>query len=285
MSIGTDTPAPERASGAFLDARGAFRLGPRHAPRHLGEPRLPHPRLQREPGSRRHRPRHPLRRLDPVDDPAPLGGAVAPLPRPDPDPRAPLRRVPGRRGAAGRLPGGDRRRLDLPPRRRGPHRRGERRAPARGVRRRQGLLHRRQGRPRHHLLDHRERRRRLQLPLRPPDHAGRGRCSAWSSSPSRSTPTRRAGGGRGSRSWSPTATTRCCSPPSPTGGSRRCRTSSPPAPTPRGSAGRCARRGRASAPPPTSTSPAPRTCRSRCRSASATGGSPTSPRSRTCGRG
>ena len=99
---------------------------------------------------------------------------LAPLPRPDPDPRAPLRPVPGRRGAAGRLPGGDRRRLDLPPRRRGPHRRGERRAPARAVRRRQGLLHRRQGRPRHRLLDHRERRRRLQLPLRPPDHAGRG---------------------------------------------------------------------------------------------------------------
>ena len=54
----------------------------------------------------------------------------------------------------------------------GTDRRRQRRAPARAVRRRQGLLHRGQGRDRHGLLDHRERRRRIQLPLRPPDRAG-----------------------------------------------------------------------------------------------------------------
>ena len=89
----------------------------------------------------------------------------------------------------------------------------------------------RQGRPRHRLLDHRERRRRLQLPLRPPHHAGRQAARRRR----RHRRPRRPRGGlaprRASRSSSPTATTRCCSPPSRTGARRRSRTSSPRAPT------------------------------------------------------
>ena len=205
-SIGADEPgsraaAPDRASGPFLDACRPARVGARHGAGDLGEPHLPDPRLQRGPEHRRDGARDALRRLDPEHDAAPFGGAAAAFARPDPDPRAALGRVRRRRGAAGELPGGDRRRLDLPARRRGPHRGGQRRAAARAVRRRQGLFH-----PGRRPTPARSSRssRTTTAPTASTTPAASCRttsCSASSWSPSTSACTRRAGGGRGSRSW------------------------------------------------------------------------------------
>ncbi len=108
----------------------------------------------------------------------------------------PVRR---RRGAAGDLPGGDRRRLDLPARRRGPHRGGERRAAARAVRRRQRPTSRwRRPTP----APSSRSSRTTTAPTASTTRAASCRttsCSAWSWSPSTSASTRRAGGGRGSK--------------------------------------------------------------------------------------
>ena len=66
-----------------------------------------------------------------------------------------------------------------------------------------------------------DRRRRLQLPLLPPARGRTGELLGVIVVDGRSRRcTRKAGGAPGSRWWSPTATIRCCSPPSRTGGGK-----------------------------------------------------------------